>query len=213
MTEEIKDVNAKIDEAEAAVKQYASKDTVISIGGYEFTPAKLMVAFTLVSSILGGLYGCFEVYKDYQGMKKKIAEYVAPDLTEFDKRIAIIDQKIKKTEDSVNEANGYTRDIKNDLKSDLRRNESVTEQVERSVKAAQRDSDAEMREMRKGVREDLDKARTEANAVRTEMAQARREISAETQQLKKEVTKEVEVLKKELDNKIQKAIDNPLANK
>ena len=213
MTEEIKDVNAKIDQAEEAVKKYASKDTVISIGGYEFTPAKLMVAFTLASSLLGGLYGCFEVYKDYMGMKKKIAEYVAPDLTEFDKRIAIIDQKIKKTEDSVNEANGYTRDIKNDLKSDLRRNESVTEQVERSVKQAQRESDAEMREMRKGVREDLDKARAEANAVRVEMAQARREISAETQALKKEVTKEVEVLKKELDQKIQKAIDNPLANK
>ena len=29
MTEEIKNVNAKIDEAEAAVKKYASKDTVI----------------------------------------------------------------------------------------------------------------------------------------------------------------------------------------
>ena len=213
MSEEIKDVNAKIDEAEAAVKKYASKDTVISIGGYEFTPAKLMVAFTLASSLLGGLYGAFEVYKDYMGMKKKIAEYVAPDLTEFDKRIAIIDQKIKKTEDSVNEANGYTRDIKNDLKSDLRRNETVTEQVERFVKSAQRDTEGEMRELRKGVREDLDKARAEAAAVRTEMAQARREIGAETQQLKKEVTKDVEVLKKELDQKIQKAIDNPLANK
>jgi chromosome segregation ATPase len=172
-----------------------------------------MVAFTLVSSLLGGLYGAFEVYKDYVGMKKKISEYSAPDLTEFDKRISILDQKIKKAEDSVAEANGYTRDIKNDLKSDLRRNETVTEQVERFVKAAQRDSESEMRDMRKGVREDLDKARAEANAVRTEMAQARREINAETQQLKKEVTKDVEVLKKELDQKIQKAIDNPLANK
>jgi hypothetical protein len=82
MTEEIKDVNAKIDEAEAAVKKYASKDTVISIGGYEFTPAKLMIVFTIVSSTLGGLYGCFEVYKDYQSMKDKIAKYVTPDLTE-----------------------------------------------------------------------------------------------------------------------------------
>ena len=72
MSEEIKNVNAKIDEAEAAVKKYASKDTVISIGGYEFTPTKLMVAFTIVSSTLGCLYGTFEVYKDYQGMKKKI---------------------------------------------------------------------------------------------------------------------------------------------
>jgi dsDNA-specific endonuclease/ATPase MutS2 len=193
MTEEIKDVNAKIDEAEAAVKKYASKDTVISIGGYEFTPAKLMVAFTLVSSILGGLYGAFEVYKDYIGMKKKIAEYVAPDLSEFDKRLAVIEQNSSKTAD-------YTRDIKNDLKSDIRRNETVTEQVERSVKQAQRETEAEMRQARKDVREDLDKARNEVNAVRKEMAEARREIS-----------RDVENLKKEVDNKIQKAIDNPLA--
>jgi len=206
MTEEIKSVDAKIDAAEEAVKKYASKDTVISIGGYEFTPAKLMVAFTLASSLLGGLYGCFEVYKDYQSMKKKIAEYTAPDLSGFDKRLAVIEENSGKTSD-------YTRDIKNDLKNDIRRNETVTEQIERSVKQAQRESDQEMRDMRKGVREDLDKARSEAAAVRTEMAQARREISAETQALKKDVTKEVEVLKKELDQKIQKAIDNPLANK
>ena len=87
MAEEIKNVNAKVDELEAAAKKYASKDTVISIGGYEFTPAKLMVAATIVSSILGGLYGTFEVYKDYVGMKKKIAEYAAPDLSGFDKRL------------------------------------------------------------------------------------------------------------------------------
>ncbi len=36
--------------------------------GYEFTPAKLMVAFTIVSSTLGALYGAFEVYKSYQDM-------------------------------------------------------------------------------------------------------------------------------------------------
>jgi len=195
MTEEIKDVNAKIDEAEAAVKKYASADTVISIGGYEFTPAKLMVAFTLASSLLGGLYGCFEVYKDYIGMKKKIAEYTAPDLSGFDKRLAVIEENSQKSSD-------YTRDIKNDLKNDIRRNESVTEQVERTVKQAQRETEQEMRQARKDVREDLDKARSEVNAIRKEMADARREIS-----------KEVEGLKKEVDQKIQKAIDNPLANK
>lgn len=153
MGEEIKDVNKKIDEAEAAVKKYASKDTVISIGGYEFTPAKLMVAATIVSSTLGGLYGTFEVYKDYMGMKKKIAEYVSPDLSEFDKRLAVIEENSQKTSD-------YTRDIKNDLKSDIRRNEGVTEQVERYVKQAQRETEIEMREMRKAVREDLEKAKS-----------------------------------------------------
>jgi hypothetical protein len=195
MSEEIKDVNAKIDQAEAAVKKYASKDTVISIGGYEFTPAKLMVAFTLASSILGGLYGSFEVYKDYQNMKKKISEYVAPDLSGFDKRLAVIEQNSEKTTD-------YTRDIKNDLKGDIRRNETVTEQIERSVKTAQRESDTEMRDLRKGVREDLDKERTELQSMRQENAQ-----------LKKEIDRELVLLKKDVDTKIQKAVDNPLANK
>jgi hypothetical protein len=195
MTEEIKDVNAKIDQAEAAVKKYASKDTVISIGGYEFTPAKLMVAATIVSSTLGGLYGFFEVYKDYMGMKKKIAEYAAPDLTGFDKRLAVIEENSQKSSD-------YTRDIKNDLKNDIRRNESVTEQVERSVKQAQRETEQEMRQARKDIREDLDKARGEVTAIRREMADARRDISREVEQMKKEV-----------DAKIQKAMDNPLANR
>ena len=194
MGEEIKDVNAKIDEAEAAMKKYASKDTVISIGGYEFTPAKLMIAATIVSSTLGGLYGAFEVYKDYIGMKKKIASYEAPDLSGFDKRLAVIEENSQKTSD-------YTRDIKVDLKNDLRRNESVTEQVERSVKSAQRETEAEMREMRKAVRDDLEKARNEANIIRKEMADARKDIEREVVQLKKEV-----------DSKIQKAIDNPLTN-
>jgi hypothetical protein len=217
MGEEIKDVNKKIDAAEAAVKKYASKDTVISIGGYEFTPAKLMIAATIVSSTLGGLYGAFEVYKDYIGMKKKIAEYVTPDLSEFDKRLAVIEENSAKTSD-------YTRDIKNDLKNDIRRNESVTEQIERSVKVAQRETETEMRQARKDIREDLEKARAEVNAIRKEVSDARREITKEVDTSKKEIAREVDgmkrdvkrdvdALKKEVDNKIQKAIDNPLANR
>jgi hypothetical protein len=142
VSEEIKDVNAKIENLEAAAKKYASKDTVISIGGYEFTPAKLMVAFTIVSSTLGGLYGAFEVYKDYQGMKKRIAEYVAPDLSVFDKRLAVVEENNQKTAD-------YTRDIKNDLKDDLRRLEKVTEAVERTSKQSQRETEQDVRALRK----------------------------------------------------------------
>jgi uncharacterized protein YoxC len=146
MTEEIKDVNSKIDDLEAAKKKYASADTVISIGGYEFTPAKLMVAFTLVSSILGGLYGCFEVYKDYQSMKKRIAEYVAPDLSELNKKMEITMQNSEK---SVQ----YTQDIKNDLKQDIRRLEGTVEQVERSSKQSAREAMQDVNELRKELKQ------------------------------------------------------------
>jgi dsDNA-specific endonuclease/ATPase MutS2 len=139
------DVNKKIDELEEAKKKYLSENTVISIGGYSFTPAKLMIAAGIVSSVLGGLYGAFEVYKDYMDMKEKIAKYVAPDLSEFDKRLSVIEENSQKTAD-------YTRDIKNDLKNDLRRLEGVVENVERNQKQAQRDVDSQVREVQSELR-------------------------------------------------------------
>ena len=150
MSEKV-DLNKKVDQLEDAAKKYASKDTVIAIGGYEFTPAKLMVAFTIVSSVLGGLYGTFEVYKDYQGMKKKIAEYVSPDLSELNKKMEITMQNSEK-------AVQYTQDIKNDLKQDVRRLEKVVEQVERDGKQLNREVDQDMRAIRKEIDSKIQKA-------------------------------------------------------
>jgi DNA anti-recombination protein RmuC len=210
MGEEIKDVDAKIDDAEAAVKKYASKDTVISIGGYEFTPAKLMVAFTLVSSILGGLYGAFEVYQDYIGMKEKIAKYVAPDLTEFDKRLALIEENANKTQKAVQEGSDktaeYTRDIKNDLKNDIRRLEKVVEEVERSNKDQQRQVDKSLQAMDANVRSIQKQADATVNNMTKEMD---RNLKAQN----KEVDAKIKALDRDMNEKIKKALDNPLANK
>lgn len=175
MSEDLKDINKQVDKLEAATKKYASKDTIISIGGYEFTPAKLMVAFTIVSSILGGLYGTFEVYKDYVGMKKRIAEYVAPDLSELNKKMEITAQNSEK---SVQ----YTQDIKNDLKTDIRRLEGVVDNIERSAKQSQRETDLSVKDVQQELRRNS-----------REMDQA------------------IKNMQREVDSKIQKAIDNPLA--
>jgi len=210
MTEEIKNVNAKIDEAEAAVKKYASKDTVISIGGYEFTPAKLMVAATIVSSTLGGLYGAFEVYKDYQGMKKKIAEYVTPDLTAIYKKLEVLEASTNKTVE-------YSQDIKNDLKNDIRRLEGVVESVERDSKVSQRDTDKSVQDARKDVREtkqEVDRiTRQLEKDTNQQNKELQRQVDAAVRQLQKENEGEIKQLRRELDDKIKRAIDNPLANK
>jgi hypothetical protein len=188
MTEEIKSVDAKVDELEAAAKKYASKDTVISIGGYEFTPAKLMVAFTIVSSTLGGLYGAFEVYKDYQSMKKRIAEYVAPDLSVFDKRLAVIEENSQKSAD-------YTRDIKTDLKNDIRRIEGVVETVERSQKQSARETDMAVKDVQQELRKNS------------------KDLDANIKEVRRETESELKRVSREVDSKIQKAMDNPLAGK
>ena len=217
MSEEKVDVNKKVDELEAAAKKYASKDTVISIGGYEFTPAKLMVAFTLVSSILGGLYGAFEVYKDYVGMKKKIAEYVAPDLTEFDKRLALIEENANKTQKAVQEGSDktaeYTRDIKNDLKNDIRRLEKTVEDVERSNKTQQREVDKTVSEIKAEVRSIQKQSDTAINNAMKEVNKMSADNSKAIAANNKEIDARMKALDKKINEDLKKALDNPLANK
>jgi DNA anti-recombination protein RmuC len=193
MGEEIKDVNKKIDDMEAAAKKYASKDTVISIGGYEFTPAKLMVAFTLISSLLGGLYGCFEVYKDYVGMKKKIADYVSPDLTEIYKKLELVEQ-------SSTKGTQYTQDIKNDLKTDIRRLEGVVDTLERNQRQSQRE-----------LNDSIENANREMKTTQREIDRNMQAVRKELQDSNRAQDVELRGLRREVDEKIKKALDNPLA--
>jgi hypothetical protein len=135
-----KNIDEQVDKLEAAV----DPNTVISIGGYNFTPAKLMIAGGIISSVLGGLYGAFEVYKDYQSMKEAIQTYVTPDLSEINKKIAVLEQNSEKSTE-------YVRDINTNLKQDIRRIEKIVEQVERDAKVTQREVDKDVRELRKEV--------------------------------------------------------------
>lgn len=135
-----KNIDEQVDKLEAAV----DPNTVISVGGFNFTPAKLMIAGGIISSVLGGLYGAFEVYKDYQSMKEAIQTYVAPDLSEINKKIAVLEQNSEKSTE-------YVRDINTNLKQDIRRIEKIVEQVERDSKVAQRDMDKDVRELRKEI--------------------------------------------------------------
>jgi BMFP domain-containing protein YqiC len=142
-----KNLDEKVEKLEAAV----DPNTVISIGGYNFTPAKLMVAGAIISSTLGGLYGAFEVYKDYMSMKEAIQTYVAPDLSAFDKRLSIVEESAAKTND-------YTRDIKNDIKDDLRKLEKIVEDVERNNKQMSREVEQDIRTLRKEIDAKIQKA-------------------------------------------------------
>jgi ribosomal protein L19E len=137
-----KNIDQQVDRLEAAVDPNA----VISIGGYSFTPAKLMIAGGILSSVLGGLWGAFEVYKDYQSMKEAIQTYVTPDLSEINKKIAVLEQNSEKSTE-------YVRDINANLKQDIRRLEGVVEGVERSSKQLQRETLQDVKDMRNELRD------------------------------------------------------------
>ena len=142
-----KDLDKQVEKLE----ELTDPNAVISVAGYSFTPAKLMIAGSILSAALGGLYGAFEVYKTYEDMKEKISQYEAPDLSEYDKRLEVITEKAEK---SVQ----YTQDIKNDLKQDIRRLENVVEGVERNQKQTSREQDQDIRQLRKEIDSKIQKA-------------------------------------------------------
>ena len=176
------DIDEKVDKLEAAV----DPNTVISIGGYSFTPAKLMIAGGIVSTVLGGLYGAFEFYKDYMDMKTQIQEYVAPDLSGIQERMTKLEQKIDNAEAMVDESNDIIRDVRTDLKGD--------------IDSLQADVDAAERRNR-----ELDKE------VRGFVGVTDRDMSARLRAIERETDAKLKELEKKVDEKIQKAWENPLA--
>ena len=178
-----KDLDEKVDQLEAAV----DPNTVISVGGYSFTPAKLMVAGAIVSSVVGTMWAGFEVYKDYTDMKEAIQEYVAPDLSEIDKRIVVLEQNSERTAELV-------RDVNTNLRQDIRRLESVVEGIERGQRTSQREIDNEVKEIRRSVDDTL------------------RRLTQQVNQQERETAQELRNIRSEVDRKIKQALDNPLAN-
>ena len=176
------DLDEKVDMLEAAV----DPNTVMSIGGYSFTPAKLMIAGGIVSTVLGGLYGAFEFYKDYMDMKQQIQEYVAPDLSAINERITKMEERVDNAVVMVDESGDILRDVRSDLKGD--------------IDSLQADVDAAERRNR-----ELDKE------VRGFVGVTDREMSARLRAIERETDAKLKELEKKVDEKIQKAWENPLA--
>jgi len=161
----------------------------IRIGG-----SKLLLIIPLLATIGGSLWGGFELFTRYQAMEKKIDSYTAPDLSGFDKKLAVLLKQMVSVRESVSESTDYTRDIKNDLKQDIMRLEKQVDAAERRGKDAF-----------KLVRESTDKNDTKVRKMITDFSErfdTRREALRD----------EMNELSKRVDGKIKKALENPLAN-
>ena len=66
----------------------------IEYGGIKIGGSKLLLIVPLLGTIIGGLWGGFELYSRYLDMEEKIQTYVAPDLSGFDKRIELVQTEV-----------------------------------------------------------------------------------------------------------------------
>ena len=124
----------------------------VEVGGIKFRGGKIFVILTALTTAGGALWGGFEFYKDYLNMKEQIQNYVAPDLSEFDKNIALTKEEMSsKTEllqteiemlmgememmmQEIRLVSDVANELKNDLRQDVRRVESIVNDVEQQVK-------------------------------------------------------------------------------
>ena len=132
----------------------------LEFAGIKFKGGKIVIIITALSTLAGGLWGGFEFYKNYMDMQEKIETYTAPDLSDYDKRIELAKQQLDMLQseisvilDEVNLVASVAKELKNDLKADVRRIETIVEDVEQRVKEDSRESARDLKFAIKDIKE------------------------------------------------------------
>ena len=178
----------------------------VEYGGGKLTGSKLFMIIPLVSMLGGGLWAGFEFYKDYMDMKEQIQSYVAPDLSGFDKQLAVIQEEMKVTKeevliirDAIGEQVQFMRDTKHDLRDDLVRMEKILDKVENDIDKVEDEATALMDRSKKDTRDMI--------------VDANNRFNDKIDGMEGYVKRELQSLEDELNSKLTKALDNPLANR
>ena len=189
--------------------------TEVEFAGVKFRGGKIFIIITALTTLGGGLFAGFEFYKDYMNMRTKIESYSAPDLSGFDKRIAVMESTFQKEmkavkievrtiKDSVVQSTDYTRDIKNDLKKDIQSLETTVDDVERrgknAFKLVRESIDMNDTKVRKMINDNSDRFDTRRESLRTEMIE-----------LERKITKAQKELTTRINKTIEKTLKNPLS--
>ena len=137
----------------------------IEYGGIKIGGTKLLLIVPLLGTIIGGLWGGFELYSRYLAMEEKIQTYVAPDLSGFDKRIELVQTEVDMIQkemqmvlEEITLVADVAKEMKNDLRSDVRRIEKIVEDTETRVKDDSREFRDDMKDLEERVELKINKA-------------------------------------------------------
>ena len=183
----------------------------VEIAGAKIKGGKMLLLLPILGTLGGGLWGGFEFYKDYMNMREKIESYEAPDLSGFDKKLAVLREEMSALENEVNskeeliqDARDYTKDIKNDLKDELHVMSKQVDDIEKRGKEA-------FRMVRDSIETNDTKVRKLVSDSSDRFDNRREQLRNDMDALEKRVNMRMKEIKTEVDDKIKKALNNPLA--
>ena len=182
------------------------KNTKMKLFGITMTPTTIGALFALLGAIGGSLYGAFEVYKDYMDMKEIVQNI---DVDVIENRNAQIETQLNntKTEISVqlasiqkqlDDADKRARENKVDLVDRINVMDSQVRRVERLV----RETEGEVRQIVQNAEERFDNKR---DALQNQ-------YDTKASQLRDTTDQKIKDVEDRLSSKLQRALDNPLAN-
>ena len=165
------DLGESLDNIEEGVEEL--KNTKFKLFGLSMTPTTIGAAFALISTVVGALYGSFEVYKDYMEMKEQIQSYEAPDLSSFQEQLSVLNEKVEsklaQVESNVEVIRDSYRTELDDIKSDLDNAENLIRDVDDSVASTQRDLRNDVYGLEKRVNESLRQVDADVRKVRDDL--------------------------------------------
>jgi signal transduction histidine kinase len=131
----------------------------IEYSGLKVSGGKIFAIFTLLGALGGAAWTGFTFYQDYLDMKEKITLYTEPDLSSYDEGIAVLKSEIDMILDEITLVADVAKDLKNDMKADLRQMNGdirhITEIVN-DVEDRQKEDNRELLEEMKLLEESLD---------------------------------------------------------
>ena len=131
----------------------------IEYSGMKITGGKVFAIFTLLGALGGAAWTGFTFYQDYLDMKEKITLYTEPDLSRYDEGMAVLKSEIDMILDEITLVADVAKDLKNDMKADLRQMNGdirhITEIVN-DVEDRQKEDTRELLEEMKLLEESLD---------------------------------------------------------
>ena len=92
----------------------------IEYSGLKVSGGKIFAIFTLLGALGGAAWTGFTFYQDYLDMKEKITLYTEPDLSHYDEQIAVIKSELGMILEEVGLISEITRDMKNEIKVQIR---------------------------------------------------------------------------------------------
>jgi uncharacterized protein YoxC len=128
--------------------------------GIKFKGGKLFIIISLLSTVAGGIWGAAELWSRWQSMELQIQEYTAPDLSGFDKRIDLVQQQVDMLQgeismvlEEVELVASTAKELKDDLKADVRQLEQDSRHTESLVNSIKNSTRDELRLYEQSIKE------------------------------------------------------------